>query len=83
MGSNRAALCRRAATGASFTACLPDPCDSEAERSAPLGFLAIALFVALFGFGQRFFGWSDPGGKVQLALVASFVLGIMTGFKNR
>lgn len=48
-----------------------------------MGLLAICVFVALFGFGGRFFGWSDPEGKVQLALVASFVLGIMAGFKNR
>lgn len=48
-----------------------------------MGLLAIALFVALFGFGQRFFGWSDPEGKVQMALIASFVMGLMAGFKNR
>jgi hypothetical protein len=48
-----------------------------------MGLFAIALFVALFGFGQHYFGWSDPAGKVQLALVSSFVLGLMAGFKNR
>lgn len=48
-----------------------------------MGLLAIAAFVALFGFGQRYFGWSDPGGKVQMALIGSFVLGLMAGLKNR
>ena len=48
-----------------------------------MGLVAICLFVALFGFGQRYFGWSDPDGAVQLALISSFVLGIMAGFKNR
>ena len=45
--------------------------------------IAIAMFVALFGFGQRYFGWSDPDGKVQLALFTCFILGIIGGYKSR
>ena len=45
--------------------------------------IAIAAFVALFGWGGRYFGWSDPDGKVQLALAASFILGALTGFKSK
>ena len=30
--------------------------------------LAIAIFVALFGWGANYFGWSDPEGKVRLAV---------------
>ena len=30
--------------------------------------IAIAMFIALFGWGSTYFGWSDPEGKVQLAL---------------
>jgi hypothetical protein len=45
--------------------------------------LAIALFVMLFAFGQNYFGWDDPHGKVQLALFATFVLGIVSGYKTR
>jgi hypothetical protein len=45
--------------------------------------VAIAMFVALVGFGGRYFGWSDPDGKVQLALITSFILGIIGGFKSR
>ena len=45
--------------------------------------IAIAMFVALIGFGGNYFGWSDPDGKVQLALITSFILGIIGGFKAR
>ena len=45
--------------------------------------VAIALFVALFGWGSNYFGWSDPDGKVQLALAASFILGVISGFKGK
>ena len=45
--------------------------------------IAIAMFVALVGWGSRYFGWSDPDGKIQLALVTSFILGIIGGFKSR
>ena len=42
-----------------------------------VGGIAIAMFVALVGFGGKYFGWSDPDGKVQLALVTAFILGII------
>jgi hypothetical protein len=45
--------------------------------------IAIAMFIALFGWGANYFGWSDPGHKVQLALAASFILGILSGYKAR
>jgi len=45
--------------------------------------VSIAMFVALVGFGGKYFGWSDPDGKVQLALITSFILGIIGGFKSR
>jgi hypothetical protein len=48
-----------------------------------VGGIAIAMFVALVGWGSRYFGWSDPDGKVQLALITSFILGIIGGFKAR
>jgi hypothetical protein len=48
-----------------------------------VGGIAIAMFVALVGFGGKYFGWSDPDGKVQLALVTAFILGIIGGFKSR
>ena len=45
--------------------------------------IAIAMFIALFGWGSNFFGWSDPEGKVQLALVTSFILGIIGGYRAK
>ena len=48
-----------------------------------VGAIAIAMFIALVGFGSRYFGWSDPDGKIQLALITSFILGIIGGFKSR
>jgi hypothetical protein len=45
--------------------------------------IAIALFVALFGWGATYFGWDDPEGKVQLALAASFILGVFAGYRGK
>ncbi|MCM8557458.1 hypothetical protein [Sphingomicrobium sediminis] len=45
--------------------------------------LASVLFIALFGWGNIYFGWSDPDGKVQAALFAAFALGILAGYKTR
>ncbi|HEX6783424.1 MAG TPA: hypothetical protein VF098_02045 [Sphingomicrobium sp.] len=46
-----------------------------------VGGIAIAMFVALVGWGGKYIGWTDPDGKVQLALVTAFILGIVGGFK--
>jgi hypothetical protein len=45
--------------------------------------LAIAMFISLFAWGASYFGWSDPTGKVQLALATSFILGIVSGYKAK
>jgi uncharacterized membrane protein YjjB (DUF3815 family) len=45
--------------------------------------IAIAMFVALFGWGSTYFGWHDPEGKVLLALATSFILGIVGGYKAK
>jgi hypothetical protein len=45
--------------------------------------IAVAMFVALFAWGASYLGWSDPEGKVQLALFTSFILGALCGFKSR
>ena len=45
--------------------------------------LAAAIFIALFGWGSDYFGWSDPQGKVQLALAAAFILGAVAGYKSQ
>jgi len=48
-----------------------------------VGGIAIVMFIALVGWGSKYFGWSDPDGHVQLALVTAFILGIIGGFKAR
>ena len=45
--------------------------------------IALAMFIALFGWGASYFGWHDPSGKVQLALFTSFILGIVASYKSR
>lgn len=45
--------------------------------------IAIAMFIALFGWGAGYFGWNDPDGKVQLALATAFILGAVSGYKTR
>jgi hypothetical protein len=47
-----------------------------------INILAIALFVGLFVFGRQLFGWHDEFGKVQMALIASFVLGYFAGLRR-
>ncbi|MFN3475220.1 MAG: hypothetical protein ACK4ZW_14355 [Blastomonas sp.] len=45
--------------------------------------LALAMFVALFGFGHQLVGWTDPEGHVQLALFMAFIFGIISGYRTR
>ena len=45
--------------------------------------IAAMMFVWLFGWGQEYFHWSDPSGKIQVCLFASFVLGIVCGYKTK
>ncbi|MCJ7421742.1 hypothetical protein [Sphingomicrobium astaxanthinifaciens] len=45
--------------------------------------LSSVMFIALFGWGAEYFGWSDPHGRVQWALFSAFVLGILAGYKTK
>ncbi len=45
--------------------------------------IAAMMFVWLFGWGADYFHWSDPSGKIQLCLFASFLLGIVCGYKTK
>ncbi len=45
--------------------------------------LALAMFIALFGFGHELVGWADPGGSVKLGLFMSFLFGIICGYRAR
>jgi hypothetical protein len=44
--------------------------------------IAVAMFVALFGFGSTYFDWGGNEMKVQLALFASFLFGILAAWKS-
>jgi hypothetical protein len=48
-----------------------------------MAYLAMVLFIALFAFGRTYFGWSDPGGYVQLSLVSTFVFGAICGYRAK
>lgn len=48
-----------------------------------MGFLAIGLFVILVAFGKGYFGWTDPQGWTTIALVCSFIFGVLAGMKTR
>ncbi|MEQ1725625.1 MAG: hypothetical protein ABL882_06845 [Sphingopyxis sp.] len=46
-----------------------------------MGMIALAMFIGLWGWGHQMFGWSDPDGQIQLALFASFIFGIIGGYR--
>jgi hypothetical protein len=55
----------------------------RAGKGARMVGIAIAMFIALFGWGAKYFGWNDPDGKVQLALATCFILGVISGYKAK
>jgi hypothetical protein len=57
--------------------------DESVGRNPMVVAIAIAMFIALFGWGARYFGWDDPHGRIQLALATSFILGIIGGYKAK
>ncbi|HEX8387497.1 MAG TPA: hypothetical protein VF636_00645 [Sphingomonas sp.] len=48
-----------------------------------MALFAMAMFIGLFVFGNQFFGWADPGGKIQLSLFSAFVFGMISGYKAK
>lgn len=67
-----------------FMAKMPRRSVHPAQGSGkPMVAIAATMFIALFGWGQEYFHWSDPAGKIQLALFTSFVLGIICGYKTK
>ncbi|MET0371146.1 MAG: hypothetical protein ABW039_07190 [Sphingobium sp.] len=43
--------------------------------------LALAMFVALFAWGQQIVGYDDPHNRVQLTLLATFAFGLLVGYR--
>ena len=56
---------------------------ARSEGVAMIVGIAIAMFVSLFAWGASYFGWSDPDGKVRLAIATSFILGILSGYRAK
>lgn len=46
-----------------------------------MAYFATAIFMALFLVGPTYFGWTDPSGRVSLALLTCFLLGAVAGYK--
>ncbi len=45
--------------------------------------LALAMFIALFGFGDQLVGWNDHDGAIRLGLFMAFLFGIICGYRTR
>lgn len=45
--------------------------------------LALAMFLALFAFSGELLGIHDTSGQMQLGLFASFLFGIICGYRVR
>lgn len=45
--------------------------------------LALAMFLGMFAFGDKIFDWPMMTHQLQLALFASFVFGIICGYRTR
>ncbi len=45
--------------------------------------LAMVLFISLIAYGADYFGWTDPKGYVQIALITCFICGIICGTRFR
>ncbi len=46
-----------------------------------MAYIAMLMFIALVSFGGQYVGWTDPGGRVQLALFSAFIFGIICGYR--
>ena len=45
--------------------------------------IAIAMFVILFVFGPQMLGYADDDGTIKIALFATFVFGVLAGYRSR
>jgi hypothetical protein len=45
--------------------------------------IALVRFIALFAFRERLVGRHDLSGEVQLGLFASFLFGLVFGYRNK
>ncbi|WP_336959734.1 hypothetical protein [Sphingobium aquiterrae] len=45
--------------------------------------LVLAAYIALLAWGGQIIGYDDPHGRIQLALLATFVMGAVVGYRGR
>ena len=45
--------------------------------------LALAMAIGLIAWGNEIVGYDDPHGKVQLALIAIFCVGLLIGYRSK
>lgn len=48
-----------------------------------MAYLATGIFMTLYMVGPTYFGWTDPMGKVSMALFTCFLLGAVAGYKAK
>lgn len=46
-----------------------------------MAMLALVMFIGLFAFGGEFLGYTDADGMVRLALLATFIFGLICGIR--
>ncbi len=46
-----------------------------------MAMIALVMFIGLFAFGTQILGYSDADGMVRLALLATFVFGLICGIR--
>lgn len=46
-----------------------------------MGVVALTSFIGLWIWGDTAFGWTDPDGRIRLALFACFVFGTLLGYR--
>ena len=52
-------------------------------QEVPMAYLATGIFMTLYMVGPTYFGWTDPMGKVSMALFTCFLLGAVAGYKSK
>ena len=52
-------------------------------EGSPMGLVATCMFVCLLVFGPQVLGYLDDDGTIKIALVATFAMGVVAGYRAR
>jgi len=55
--------------------------DRGHQKDLAMAMIALVMFIGLFAFGTQILGYSDVDGMVRLALLATFVFGLICGIR--